>query len=37
MSAKRPNLPMTGGCSCGVIRHEIAWFPLPLYTCNCTN
>jgi hypothetical protein len=28
---------MTGGCSCGVIRYEIASFPLLLYTCNCTN
>src|ERR1700709_2031702 len=37
MSAKRPTLPMTGGCSCGVIRYEIASFPLLLYTCNCTN
>ena len=28
---------MTGGCSCGVIRYEIASFPLLLYTCNCTD
>ena len=28
---------MTGGCSCGAIRYEIASFPLLLYTCNCTN
>ena len=28
---------MTGGCSCGAIRYEIASFPLLLYTCNCTD
>lgn len=33
----RPTLPLTGGCSCGAIRYEIASFPLLLYTCNCTN
>jgi hypothetical protein len=37
MSAARPALPMTGGCSCGSIRYRIASFPLLLYTCNCTN
>jgi len=37
MSAGRPSLPLTGGCSCGAIRYEIASFPLLLYTCNCTN
>ena len=37
MKAKRPTLPMTGGCSCGVIRYEIASFPLLLYSCNCTD
>src|SRR3954447_23748178 len=37
MSAPRPTLPMTGGCSCGAIRYEIAAFPLLLYTCNCTD
>lgn len=37
MSARRPSLPMTGGCSCGAIRYEIASFPLLLYTCNCTD
>jgi hypothetical protein len=37
MNAMRPTLPMTGGCSCGAIRYEIASFPLLLYTCNCTN
>src|SRR3954471_15476067 len=37
MSSKRPTLPMTGGCSCGAIRYEIASFPLLLYTCNCTD
>ncbi|WP_157793700.1 MULTISPECIES: GFA family protein [Bradyrhizobium] len=30
-------LPLTGGCSCGAIRYEIASFPLLLYTCNCTD
>jgi hypothetical protein len=37
MSVTRPTLPLTGGCSCGAIRYEIASFPLLLYTCNCTN
>jgi hypothetical protein len=37
MTASRPSLPLTGGCSCGAIRYEIASFPLLLYTCNCTN
>src|SRR4051812_1731012 len=37
MSAKRPPLPMTGGCACGRVRYEIASFPLLLYTCNCTD
>jgi hypothetical protein len=37
MSAARPSLPMTGGCSCGSIRYQIASFPLLLYTCHCTN
>ena len=37
MSAKRPTLPMTGGCLCGAIRYEISAFPLLLYTCNCTD
>lgn len=37
MNATRPTLPMTGGCSCGAIRYEIASFPLLLYTCNCTE
>ena len=37
MRSTRPSLPMTGGCSCGAIRYEIASFPLLLYTCNCTD
>src|SRR6202161_3789155 len=37
MAVTRPVLPMTGGCSCGAIRYEIASFPLLLYTCNCTE
>jgi hypothetical protein len=37
VNLKRPILPMTGGCSCGAIRYEIASFPLLLYTCNCTD
>ena len=37
MNATRPMLPLTGGCSCGAIRYEIASFPLLLYTCNCTD
>jgi hypothetical protein len=37
MTASRPSLPLTGGCSCGAIRYEIASFPLLLYTCNCTD
>ncbi len=37
MRATKPSLPLTGGCSCGAIRYEIAAFPLLLYTCNCTD
>src|SRR4030081_2474235 len=37
MNPTRPVLPLTGGCSCGAIRYEIASFPLLLYTCNCTD
>lgn len=37
MSPARPTLPLTGGCSCGTIRYEIAKFPLLLYTCSCTD
>jgi hypothetical protein len=37
MTATRPVLPLTGGCSCGAIRYEITSFPLLLYTCNCTD
>lgn len=33
----RPSLPLTGGCSCGAIRYEVAAFPLLLYACNCTD
>ena len=37
MNAPKPSLPLTGGCSCGAIRYEVASFPLLLYTCNCTD
>src|SRR3954447_19523663 len=37
MTARRPALPMTGGCSCRAVRYEIRSFPLLLYTCNCTD
>jgi hypothetical protein len=37
MNARKPSLPLTGGCSCGAIRYEVASFPLLLYTCNCTD
>ena len=37
MTATRPVLPLTGGCSCSAIRYEITSFPLLLYTCNCTD
>jgi hypothetical protein len=37
MTATRPVLPLTGGCSCGAIRYEITAFPLLLYSCNCSN
>jgi hypothetical protein len=37
MSANKPSLPMTGGCSCGAVSYEITSFPLLAYTCNCTN
>lgn len=37
MKTSPPALPLTGSCSCGAIRYEIASFPLLLYTCNCTD
>jgi hypothetical protein len=37
MPAGRPVLPLSGGCSCGAIRYEGAWFPLLLYACHCTD
>lgn len=37
MNARKPSLPLTGGCSCSAIRYEVALFPLLLYTCNCTD
>lgn len=37
MTVPRPSLPLTGCCSCGLIRYEITTFPLLLYTCNCTD
>jgi hypothetical protein len=37
VNPKRPLLPLTGGCSCGAIRYEIASFPLLLYIRNCTD
>jgi hypothetical protein len=37
MAANRPTLPLTGGCSCGAIRYEVAAFPLLLYACHCTD
>jgi hypothetical protein len=37
MSAGKPSLPLTGGCSCGAIRYEIGSFPLLAYTCNCMD
>lgn len=37
MDRTLPTLPLTGGCSCGAIRYEVASFPLLLYTCNCTD
>jgi hypothetical protein len=35
--ARRPALPLTGGCPCGAIRYEIGAYPLLLYACHCTN
>src|SRR5262249_29103939 len=37
VSVNRPSLPMSGGCSCGMVRYQITSFPLLLYTCNCTD
>jgi hypothetical protein len=37
MTATRPVLPLTGGCSCGAVRYEVTAFPLLLYTCNCSE
>ncbi len=34
---KKPDLPLTGGCSCGAIRYRIDAFPLLLYACHCTD
>jgi hypothetical protein len=34
---KRPTLPLTGGCPCGLIRYEITAMPLALYACHCTD
>jgi hypothetical protein len=28
---------LTGGCSCGDVRYEVATFPLMVYTCSCAN
>jgi hypothetical protein len=37
MTSQRLTFPLTGGCSCGAIRYEVAGLPLALYTCNCTE
>lgn len=34
---KKPDLPLTGGCSCGAVRYRIDAFPLLLYACHCTD
>src|SRR4051812_37124330 len=31
------NLPQTGGCQCGKVRHEITEEPLSVYTCHCLD
>lgn len=31
------NLPLAGGCQCGVVRYEIRADPLTLYACHCTQ
>lgn len=36
-AARRPKLPLTGGCPCGAIRYEVAALPLSLYACHCTD
>lgn len=34
---KKPDLPLTGGCSCGAVRYRVDAFPLLLYACHCTQ
>lgn len=34
---KRPTFPLTGGCSCGAVRYEIATMPIAIYACHCTD
>ena len=35
--AKRPALPLSGGCLCNAIRYKVAGYPRLLYACHCTN
>lgn len=31
------NLPLAGGCACGVLRYEVSAAPLMVYNCHCTG
>ncbi|MDY8109365.1 GFA family protein [Fulvimarina sp. 2208YS6-2-32] len=32
-----PDLPLTGGCSCGKVRYAIGGVPQAFYLCHCTE
>jgi hypothetical protein len=34
---RRPDLPLTGGCTCEAIRYEVSAMPLIVYACHCTE
>jgi hypothetical protein len=33
----RPDLPLTGGCTCEAVRYEVNAMPLIVYACHCTE
>lgn len=30
-------LPLSGGCACGLLRYELSQAPLMIYNCHCSN